>query len=192
MFNTATASGARVANVQQAINEIFDAVGMTGISDASRKIYATNNYIDDGDSHKLSIGKLDTALAALAVVVDGKETIPTSVTNFTVANNSGPNNVTGILLDMTAIRSATLEWHVYRKSTGIGAQTRVQTGISLAIHDDTTWTFGDGPMSGVDAGVVFTIDTATGQVKYTSDDNGGTYAAGTSVLTMTIVRTRGL
>lgn len=52
-------SGAQVTNVQQAINETFDAVGMTGIGDATRKNYSSNNVVSDGNSHKISIGDLD-------------------------------------------------------------------------------------------------------------------------------------
>ncbi len=33
-----------------------------------------------------------------------------------------------------------------------------------------------------DAGVTFTIDTSTGQLKYASDANGGSYSAATSWL----------
>jgi len=52
-------SGASVENTQQAHNETFDAVGMTGIDDATRKNYSSNEVVTDGDDHKVAIGKID-------------------------------------------------------------------------------------------------------------------------------------
>lgn len=57
-------SGASVDNTQQAINETFDAVGMTGIDDATRKNYSSNNVVANGDSHKTAIGKVDAKFHA--------------------------------------------------------------------------------------------------------------------------------
>lgn len=58
-------SGAQVSNAQRAINETFDAVGMTGIGDAARNNYSSNNYITDGQDRKAAIGALDAALATI-------------------------------------------------------------------------------------------------------------------------------
>jgi hypothetical protein len=58
-------SGAQVENAQQAINETFDALGMTGIDDANRKVYSSHEIIASGDDRKVAIGKLDAALAVL-------------------------------------------------------------------------------------------------------------------------------
>lgn len=63
--NTETESGDNVDNTQRAINETFDAVGMTGEGDASRKNYSSNNYISDGTSHKTAIGVLDSSLKSV-------------------------------------------------------------------------------------------------------------------------------
>lgn len=52
-------SGASVPNTQQAHNETFDAVGMTGIDDTTRKDYSSNEVVTNGDSHKVAIGKVD-------------------------------------------------------------------------------------------------------------------------------------
>ena len=58
--NTATAeSGALITNAQRAINETFDAVGMTGEGDATRKNYSSQKVVTNGDSHKVAIGKID-------------------------------------------------------------------------------------------------------------------------------------
>jgi len=58
--NTANvSSGALITNAQRAVNETFDAVGMTGEGDATRKNYSSNKIVTNGDSHKVAIGKLD-------------------------------------------------------------------------------------------------------------------------------------
>jgi len=54
-------SGAQVVNLQRAVNEIFNAVGMTGEGDASRNDYASNNYVANGVSRQVAIGQLDSA-----------------------------------------------------------------------------------------------------------------------------------
>jgi hypothetical protein len=60
LLNTATpASGSVVSNAQQAINETFDAVGMTGINDSGRNNYSSNEVVVDGDNRKEAIEKLD-------------------------------------------------------------------------------------------------------------------------------------
>ena len=111
-------------------------------------------------------------------------------TNFTLANNQAtPANVTSLLFDKTAYRSCTIKWQVYRKSTGGGGQTRVQVGMAMVWHDGTNWTLTDLGGSSADAGVVLDIDPTTGQITYTSDDNGGTYDPTTSVLTWYILET---
>ena len=54
-------SGAQVTNTQQAINEIFDAVGMSGIGDAGRNTYSSNNIVTNGQDRRQAIGALDGA-----------------------------------------------------------------------------------------------------------------------------------
>lgn len=66
LFNTADVnSGARVQNVQQAITELWNAVGITSIGDTGRNNYSSNNYVVDGTSRKAAIEALDVALAAV-------------------------------------------------------------------------------------------------------------------------------
>lgn len=60
--NTDTESGNPIDNIQQYTNEIADADGTNGEGDASRKIYATNNIIADGDSRKQALEKFDVAV----------------------------------------------------------------------------------------------------------------------------------
>lgn len=61
LLNTAPASGASVLNLQQAINELFDSLDMTGIGDTTRNTYASNNVVTDGQGKKDAIGALDGA-----------------------------------------------------------------------------------------------------------------------------------
>lgn len=58
-LNTDPVSGDPVLNIQRAVNETFDTVGMTGEGDATRKDYLTNNILANGDSHKVALGKVD-------------------------------------------------------------------------------------------------------------------------------------
>lgn len=58
-LNTDPISGDPVLNIQRAANETFDAVGMTGEGDATRKDYSSNNILANGDSHKVALGKVD-------------------------------------------------------------------------------------------------------------------------------------
>lgn len=81
-------SGANVNNSQQAHNETFDAVGMTGISDATRKNYSSNQIVTNGDSHKTAIGKIDaefhnsTGHAHSGAAGDGAPVSAANLTNF--------------------------------------------------------------------------------------------------------------
>lgn len=87
-------SGAQVTNSQQALNETFDAVGMTGIDDATRKNYSSNNVVTDGDSHKVAIGKLD-ADSVLKVVA------PSSTDNAVAKYDGAAGQIqdSGVIID---------------------------------------------------------------------------------------------
>jgi hypothetical protein len=110
-------------------------------------------------------------------------------TNFTIANNVSNQPVTGLIFNKLAYRSVRIEWQIYRKSTGGGAQLRVQRGCFFVWHDDTNWTLTQDISSATDAGVTFDIDATTGQITYTSDNQTGTYSPSTSVLSYQIVHT---
>lgn len=68
-------SGNAVDNVQQAINEIFGSVGMSGTGDTTKDDYSSQNYVTNGDDRKAAIGKLDTQLKIVsdAIPVGGGE-----------------------------------------------------------------------------------------------------------------------
>jgi hypothetical protein len=52
-------SGAQIVNLQRAVNEIFNAVGMAGEGDAARNDYASNLVVPDGSSRRTAIELLD-------------------------------------------------------------------------------------------------------------------------------------
>ncbi len=107
-------------------------------------------------------------------------------TTFAVPNNHAAANITGLLLDHTAARSATIEIQVRRVTTGGGAVEVVQRFIYFATYNSlaTAWTLTLGWSGGDDSGVDFSIVSATGQVQYTSDNkSSGTYDTVNSLLT---------
>lgn len=57
-------SGSAIVNTQRAINKLFDSDGTSGEADANAKLYSSNNYVLDGDSRKVAIERLDTAVGA--------------------------------------------------------------------------------------------------------------------------------
>lgn len=66
-------SGAFVANLQRAINKVYEGLGTTGEADANINNYATNNYILNGDSRRVAIEKLDAQLKTTQDEVDAAE-----------------------------------------------------------------------------------------------------------------------
>jgi hypothetical protein len=57
-------SGTAVTNLQRAINELEDTLGMAGEGDATRKNYSSNNVVANGDNRKVAIGKIDAKFDA--------------------------------------------------------------------------------------------------------------------------------
>lgn len=138
--------------------------------------------VSDGQKCKASV--LNAAFAD-----KNFQTIPAG-SQFTIVNNqAAPANVTSLIFDKVTMRSQVIKWQVYRKSTGGGAMTRVQVGRAFVWYDDTNIFLTQEGMSSVDAGVVLDVDATSGQVTYVSDNQTGTYAAGTSVLTYEIEQT---
>jgi len=115
-------SGAQITNAQRAINETFDAVGMTGEGDATRKNYSSNNHVVDGDSHKVAIGKLDTALNAHEV--DATDVHTASAITNTPSGNLVATDVQGALNEIqTELDTATSLSHTQNTDTGTNSNT---------------------------------------------------------------------
>ncbi len=80
-------SGDTVENAQRAINETFDAVGMSGEGDTTRKNYSSQNVVTNGESHKQAIGKLDAEFdVATGHNHDGANSSPVSSMNLSNFN----------------------------------------------------------------------------------------------------------
>lgn len=114
----------------------------------------------------------------------------TTGTKFTIANNNGSQDVTGLVFLSTEVRSAEFKWQVFRSATG--GLTRAQRGSCMVIWNGTAWEIVYGPMTPTDAGVGFAIDGTSGQVNIGADDNTGTYDAALSYLTWEIINSMGI
>lgn len=104
-----------------------------------------------------------------------------SETSFTIANNqSSAANVTGLSFSGASVRSFSVDYHVYRNTTGGGATELAESGVLTGVYSTVAaaWEMTPGPVVG-NAGVTFSI-TAAGQVQYTSTNITGT--SGTSVM----------
>ncbi len=92
-------------------------------------------------------------------------------TSFSIANNqSTVADVTGLAFNAGSVRSAVVEYSVYRISdSSPGGNT--ETGEMHIVYDNSVgWLIGIGGVVG-NAGVQFTI-TSAGQLQYTSTDVG--------------------
>ena len=90
-------------------------------------------------------------------------------TSFNIVNNQTTvANVTGLIFDSGSVRSAEVDYAIYRRSD-LNLSGNAETGKMHLIYDNNAgWSISIGDVVGL-AGVNFTI-TATGQVQYTSTD----------------------
>jgi hypothetical protein len=126
------------------------------------------------------------ALRTAGIAVESFLGTVTGLTTFTIVNNQvAAANVTGLLFDGTTVKMAVVDYRIRRRTSGGGADERVQGGSFVALYKPTaaTWSITPGPQSGDDAGVTFSITNA-GQVQYVSDNQSGT--ADESILKYTV------
>lgn len=98
-------------------------------------------------------------------------------TLFSIANNQvAPSDITGLAFDPTKIGGFTIDYRVYRNTTGGGATELAEQGQLVGAYSPVagTWEMTEGPDVG-DAGIDFSITNA-GQVQYTSTNISGTPA----------------
>ena len=96
-------------------------------------------------------------------------------TIFNIANNqASPADITGLSFDPTKIGGFTIDYRVYRQTTGGGATELAEQGQLVGAYSPVagTWEMTQGPDVG-DAGLTFSITNA-GQVQYTSTNITGT------------------
>lgn len=153
-------SGSSVSNVQRAINEIFDAVGMTGIGDSTRKNYSSNNYVANGDTRKVAVGKLDAALKVVSDLVAALET----ATTHAVTDGQSATDLTGVTADSSVHSSHIYTYEIIRGTTVFS------TGTFALHYRNSTWylVLGEDRSddSAADHGVTFSLTgTTTAQVR---------------------------
>lgn len=98
-------------------------------------------------------------------------------TSFNIANNqTTAANVTGLIFNTGAVRSAVVEYSVFRISD-TNPSGNTETGEMHIVYDNAAgFSIGIGGIVG-NSGCIFTI-TAAGQVQYTSTDIGSTNYTG--------------
>lgn len=128
------------------------------------------NVLDYYRSERAIVGS-----SKLTYVETGDETEDTGPTKyFEFANNVAPQDIPGLVFDISETSSADVHWHIIRESTGMGGQLRSASGLFTVNGDGVNFTLSEGLASGP-TGVEFDIDPDSGQVFLESvDDNGGT------------------
>ncbi len=91
---------------------------------------------------------------------------------FAIADNTAAANITGLIIS-PLYRVTRIRYWVRRVASGPTLVT-IESGELVVTYDGTLFAIGRPWFIG-SAGMTFDIDTATGQVKYTSDDMVGTY-----------------
>ncbi len=182
LSNTAVpASGDAIVNVQRVLNLLFTLAGLTGETDGTGLTYTSTTVVAVSDAYKVAISKLDEAVA------DILDNATLGFVSFVLANNTGPADVTGVIFDSATVKTFKLDYYVYRETTGGGANAKAQRGELLGAWNGTAWEMVDGAFTPTDCGVAFSVDTVTGQVQYTSDNQAGTYDANLSYFNYRIV-----
>lgn len=133
----------------------------------------TLNQQGDNPPWGENLSDLIEALVEVANSVAGPNDILT--TSFDLANNiSSATNVTGLQFSTAAVRSAIINYSLYRSSS---TNELSECGVMLITYKSTANTWELAQYSVGDAGVTFTI-TSTGQIRYQSTDIGSTSYSG--------------
>lgn len=105
-------------------------------------------------------------------------------TSFTIANNvTSDTDVVGLNFNTATVRSAVIEYNIYRTSTSTTSG-NAESGLMTLVYDNNAssgnkWSLSVGNLAG-NAGVTFNI-TDAGQVQYQSTDIGATGYSGTMI-----------
>ncbi len=156
-------SGSEILNLQQSLNELFDADGTAGQDDAARKTYSSTSYVSNGSSRKTAIGVLDAAIAALA------PRIASAFVTHAITDGQSATNLTDQTVDSAVYTSAVYEYEVIRGTT-------VMSNGRLAMQClNGTWRVETGSYEGDAHGITFTVtqSTTVGQLKAALDSGAG-------------------
>jgi hypothetical protein len=100
-----------------------------------------------------------------------------ALTSFTLANNQAtPAIITGLIFNSTIVGLADIIYWIKRVTTGAGATELTEGGKIQATFDvgAGTWRIVQMPVGPDNSGIEFSIDSTSGQVKYTSSNLTGT------------------
>lgn len=84
-------------------------------------------------------------------------------------NQSSAASVLGLAFDPLTVRGAILEFTIYRSTTGVGAQEKVEAGTAYITYKSIAGTFDLTVVGSSGSGVTLSIDSL-GQMKYVSDN----------------------
>lgn len=130
---------------------------------------------NQGDSAPWGDDLSDIILALIAVSNDILGTADILTTSFNIANNqSSAANVNGLSFNTSLVRSAIIQYSLYRTSTTTEMS---ETGHIYVTYKSTAGTWEIAQSYGGSSGVTFTITNA-GQIQYTSTNFSGTSYSG--------------
>jgi hypothetical protein len=171
----------------------------------TKTIDADNNTISNLETDNLKAGVLNTSTSlsgasdlqvpsALAVktYVDAlPAAIIVSQSSFSIANNQTlPANITGLIFDPALFRGVEIKYSLYRQTDTI-LSAKAQMGQLRFVYNTqlSTWFISD-DFAGQNAGVEFSINNSTGQIRYTSSEILGSTYVGT--LKYSVIKTFGV
>jgi hypothetical protein len=135
----------------------------------------TYNLPQQGDSPPWGESLSDLIEALVSVANNTISTGDILTTSFAVANNiTSQTNVTGLLFDPAAVRSAVIEYSIYRATSDTELS---EGGVMLVTYKSGAGTWEVAQYSVGDAGITFTCSNS-GQFKYTSTNLSGTSYTG--------------
>jgi len=123
--------------------------------------------------------QVPSALAAKSYADSIPSVVVANQTSFTIANNqTSAANITNLIINPATIRAAKIEYSIYRQTATAGSAV-AQMGQLRVVYNtqQAQWLISE-DYAGQDAGVTFSIDNSTGQVRYTSSNIAGTSYVG--------------
>lgn len=92
--------------------------------------------------------------------------------NFSISNNTGPVNITGLVFNPSEYRSVILSFSTFRK-TDDAERSESGTIVFTYNSDSEEWSKSELSAGEDFAGVTYSLDNTTGQAKYVSDNLSG-------------------
>jgi hypothetical protein len=117
-------------------------------------------------------------------MIRGVDDPESQVVNFSVDNNTSPENITGLVFSPSVYRSVVLAFSIFRKTDDAE---RSESGTIVFTYNATSETWSKSELSsGEDfAGVNISLDDITGQAKYVSDNLlGANYESSATIKVM--------